>query len=113
MPTFAFSILSPRGKAFEGPVTSVSAPGALGGFGVLAGHAPMIAAVQPGLTEVQTESGKEFYFTGEGVVEVNRDETLVLVDEAEKVESAAAAQARVQQRREKQAGGTSAAKGKS
>lgn len=113
MPTFAFSILSPRGKAFEGPVTSVSAPGLLGGFGVLAGHAPMIAAVQPGLTVVQTESATEYYFTGEGVVEVNRDETLVLVDEAEKVDSADAAKARVQQRREKQAANEAAAKGNS
>lgn len=113
MSTFAFSILSPRGKAFEGPAASVSAPGVLGGFGILAGHAPMIAAVQAGLTVVQTESGTEYYFTGEGVVEVNRDETLVLVDEAEKVDSAEAAKARVQQRREKQAGGASTAKGKS
>ena len=33
----AVSILTPEGKVFEGDVYSVSAPGALGSFGVLEG----------------------------------------------------------------------------
>lgn len=103
MPTFAFSILSPRGKAFEGPAQSVSAPGTLGGFGLLAGHTPMIAAVQPGLTKVEAEGRTELFFTGEGVMEVTRQESVLLVDEAERVESAEAAQACLQKRRDRQA----------
>jgi F-type H+-transporting ATPase subunit epsilon len=109
MPSFAFSILSPRGKAFEGQADAVSAAGARGGFGLLAGHAPMIAAVQPGLTKVEAEGRTEFFFTGEGVMEVTRQESVLLVDEAEKVESAEAAQACLQKRRDRQA----AAKGTS
>ena len=45
----AVSILTPEGKVFEGDVYSVSAPGALGSFGVLEGHAPMIAALGTGV----------------------------------------------------------------
>ena len=105
MPTFPFSILSPRGKACEGPATSVSAPGALGGFGVLAGHAPMIAAVQAGLTTVVGEGQTTHYFTGEGVVEVTREETIMLVDEAEKVDSVEAAKALLQKRLDRLASG--------
>ena len=101
MPTFSFSILSPRGKSFEGPVGSVRANGALGGFGILANHAPMIAAVQPGLTTVHTSGGEEHYFTGEGVMEVSHHEAILLVDEAEKVEGAAAAQELLQKRRDR------------
>jgi F-type H+-transporting ATPase subunit epsilon len=109
MPTFEFSILSPRGKAFEGAATAVSAPGSQGGFGLLAGHAPMIAAVQPGLTKVEADGKTEFYFTGEGVMEVTRRESILLVDEAEKVDSPAAATERLQKRIAKRA----AAQGKS
>ena len=103
MPTFAFSILSPRGKAFEGPADAVSAPGTLGGFGLLAGHAPMIAAVQPGLTKVESGGKSEFFFTGEGVMEVTRQESVLLVDEAEKVDGPAAAAEQLQKRIAKRA----------
>lgn len=101
MPTFPFSILSPRGKTFEGAVTSVSAPGVLGGFGVLAGHAPMIAAVHAGATSVHVEGRTELFFTGEGVLEVSQQAVVLLVDEAEKVESLEAAKALTKQRNDK------------
>ena len=103
MPTFPFSILSPRGKTFEGVVESLSLPGADGGFGVLDGHAPMIAAVKPGVTTIKTEHGSEYYFTGEGVMEITREEKVLLVDEAEKVESEEAARKLNQQRLDRQA----------
>ncbi len=103
MSSFPFSILSPRGKTFEGEVESLSLPGADGGFGVLSGHTPMIAAVKPGVTTVRTGQGIEYYFTGEGVMEITREEKVLLVDEAEKVADEAAAQALHQKRRERQA----------
>jgi F-type H+-transporting ATPase subunit epsilon len=111
MSSFAFSIISPRGKTFEGTIASVSAPGLMGGFGVLAGHAPMIAAVQPGVTTVHGMDKIEYFFTGDGVLEVSHQETLMLVDEAEKVEGVEAAKALIQQRRDKMASAAVAAKG--
>ena len=87
MSTFAFSILSPSGKAFEGRTSSVMLPGGSGGFGILSGHAPMIAAVQPGLATVRTEEGERFFYTGEGVVEVTREAVVLLVDESKALEN--------------------------
>ncbi len=81
-PSFKFSILSPGGRAFEGPAGHVSAPGAMGGFGILPGHAPMIAAVRPGLCTVNAGGAEQHFYTGEGVLEVNREEVVLLVDEA-------------------------------
>ena len=101
MPTFPFSILSPRGKSFEGTVTAVSAPGAAGGFGILAGHAPMIAAVQAGLTSVNVDDRMELFYTGEGVMEVSHHEAILLVDEAEKVDGSTAASELLQKRRDR------------
>ncbi|MCZ7593277.1 MAG: F0F1 ATP synthase subunit epsilon [Kiritimatiellae bacterium] len=85
---FQFSILSPGGKAYEGEAEYVSAPGLSGGLGILARHAPMIAAVEPGVTTVKLDGETRFFYTGSGVLEVARDETLLLVDEVRPVGSA-------------------------
>lgn len=100
MPTFQLSILSPRGKIFEDEVDSLSAPGLAGGFGVLHGHAPMIAAVQAGVTVVHREGKAVYFYTGEGVVEVSHHHVAMLVDVAETAETLEAGKSLVQQRRE-------------
>ncbi len=104
MPTFPFSIISPRGKTFEGAVDYVGASGVTGGFGILAHHAPLISAVQTGITKVQVDGRTEFFYTGQGVLEVSHQEAVLLVDEAEKVENAEEARKRVRQRQERRAG---------
>lgn len=102
--SYRFSILSPGGKAFEGDADYVSAPGALGGFGVLPGHAPMIAAVQPGLCTVKTAGGEQAFYTGEGVLEVSRAEVVMLVDEAQSLENAGAVKDLLAERARKTSG---------
>ena len=52
MATFKLSIVSPQGRAFEGDCESLYAPGHDGDFGVLAGHAPMIAMMRRGISKV-------------------------------------------------------------
>lgn len=106
MPTYKLSILSPSGKAFEGEAESVIAPGREGQLGVLAGHAPMIAALRPGLSTVVAGGQKSFFYTGEGVIEVSRAETVLLVDEAAKVERPEEAQDLLRQRLERTASAT-------
>ncbi|MCS6772224.1 MAG: F0F1 ATP synthase subunit epsilon [Kiritimatiellae bacterium] len=97
--TFKFAILSPGGKAFEGDAESVKATGALGGFGVLAGHAPMIAAVVPGVCAVRTlDQGEKYFFAGEGVLEVSRSGVVMLVDEAFAVDNPIEARQRASER---------------
>ena len=52
MATFHFDLVSPEKLAFSGEVDQVDIPGIEGDFGVLAGHAPVVAAVRPGLLTV-------------------------------------------------------------
>jgi F-type H+-transporting ATPase subunit epsilon len=101
MPTYKLSILSPAGKAFDGNAESVVAPGREGQMGVLAGHAPMIAALQPGVSTVVADGQKTFVYTGEGVIEVSRTEVVLLVDEAQRAETIDAAHELHRQRLER------------
>jgi F-type H+-transporting ATPase subunit epsilon len=50
--TYKLSLLSPRGKALEGDVEALVAPGLNGDLGVLARHAPLIVALRRGITQV-------------------------------------------------------------
>ena len=49
MATFHFDLVSPEKLAFSGEVDQVDIPGTEGDFGVLAGHAPIVAGVRPGV----------------------------------------------------------------
>ena len=52
MATFHFELVSPEKLLFSGDVDQVDVPGAEGDFGVLAGHAPMVATLRPGILTV-------------------------------------------------------------
>ncbi len=77
---YAFSLLTPEGEAFSGDVESVVVPGGAGFFGVLAGHAPMLAAVQHGILAVTTEEGRREYLIEDGVLETDGTKCLLLCD---------------------------------
>ena len=49
MATLHFDLVSPEKLAFSGEVDQVDVPGAEGDFGVLAGHAPLISLLRPGI----------------------------------------------------------------
>jgi len=57
MATFHFDLVSPEKLAFSGEVDQVDVPGVEGDFGVLAGHAPVVAAIRPGILTVTTGDG--------------------------------------------------------
>src|ERR1700676_3094436 len=52
MATFHFDLVSPEKLTFSGEVDQVDIPGTEGDFGVLAGHAPIVAAVRPGIQTI-------------------------------------------------------------
>ena len=88
MSTFNLTIVTPAGKAFETPVQTLTAPGEVGSFGVLAHHAPMIAGLKPGIMKVAHDSGISYFVVGEGVLEVNLgNQVMVLVDVAKSATS--------------------------
>jgi F-type H+-transporting ATPase subunit epsilon len=74
-------IITPDKTLFEGDVKSATFPGAEGSFGILEGHAPMIAMLKKGKIELteQNNSKHNFQVTG-GVVEVLKNKVIVLAD---------------------------------
>ena len=47
-----FELVSPEKLVFSGEVEQVDVPGAEGDFGVLAGHAPFVTTLRPGILTV-------------------------------------------------------------
>ena len=81
------SVTTPRGALVDADVDEVTAPGALGEFGVLPGHVPFLSVLRPGVFVYRTKDGPRYLAVGDGVLEVARagekgDKVLVLVDQA-------------------------------
>ena len=55
MATFHFDLVSPEKLLFSGEVDQVDVPGSEGEFGVLAGHAPLVTTLRPGILVIHGE----------------------------------------------------------
>ncbi|WJR78626.1 F0F1 ATP synthase subunit epsilon [Bradyrhizobium sp. NP1] len=86
MATFHFDLVSPEKLAFSGEVDQVDIPGAEGDFGVLAGHAPVIAAIRPGILTVTAGSERQKIIVLGGLAEVSEKGLTVLADVATSIE---------------------------
>src|SRR5580700_9278306 len=82
MATFHFDLVSPEKLAFAGEVDQVDIPGVEGDFGVLAGHAPVVATIRPGILTVITGSTHEKIIVLGGLAEVSEKGLTVLADVA-------------------------------
>jgi F-type H+-transporting ATPase subunit epsilon len=82
MATFHFDLVSPEKLAFSGEVDQVDIPGVEGDFGVLAGHAPVVAAIRPGILTVTTGGSHEKIIVLGGLAEVSDKGLTVLADVA-------------------------------
>jgi F-type H+-transporting ATPase subunit epsilon len=81
------SVTTPRGSLVEADVDEVTAPGALGEFGILPGHVPFLSALKPGVFVYRMKNDSQILALGEGVLEVARtpegsEKVIVLVSEA-------------------------------
>jgi F-type H+-transporting ATPase subunit epsilon len=86
MATFHFELVAPDKISFSGEVDQVDVPGAEGDFGVLAGHAPLIALLRPGLMTVYSGGEQTKLVVLGGFAEVGPDGLTVLADVATSVE---------------------------
>jgi F-type H+-transporting ATPase subunit epsilon len=82
MATFNFDLVSPEKLAFSGEVDQVDVPGVEGDFGVLAGHAPVVAAVRPGILTITTGGTREKVIVLGGLAEMSENGLTVLADVA-------------------------------
>ncbi|MDI4666466.1 F0F1 ATP synthase subunit epsilon [Xanthobacter autotrophicus] len=86
MATLPFELVSPERLVFSGAVTEVIVPGAEGEFGVLAGHAPFIGMLKPGILTIKGDGAPQAFFVRGGFAEVNPSGLTILAEEAKPVE---------------------------
>src|SRR5258707_9748200 len=82
MATFHFDLVSPEKLLFSGEVNQVDVPGSEGDFGVLAGHAPLITTLRPGILVIYGERGALRIVVDGGFAEVGPGGLTVLADMA-------------------------------
>ena len=86
MATFHFDLVSPEKLAFSGEVDQVDVPGIEGDFGVLAGHAPVVAAIRPGILTMTSGGTQQKIIVLGGLAEVSEKGLTVLADVATSIE---------------------------
>lgn len=84
MKSFQVYILAAENAFYEGPCESLSVPVADGSYGILAGHSNMIGAIVPGVLTYRIPGhDTSLAAVSQGMVKVEGEEVLVLVDTAE------------------------------
>ncbi len=86
--TFNFELVSPERILMSVEAEQVIVPGAEGQFTVLAGHAPVVSTLLPGVIHVTTPTSKEAIFVRSGFAEVTGEQLAVLAERAFIVEEA-------------------------
>jgi F-type H+-transporting ATPase subunit epsilon len=86
MASLHFELVSPEKLVFSGEVDQVDVPGAEGDFGVLAGHAPFVTTLRPGILTVHGGGAAQRIVVLGGFAEVSAQGLTVLADVAEAVE---------------------------
>ncbi len=95
MDTFQVHILAADRTLYEGPCVSLTIPASDGERGILAHHASMMAAIVPGMVCWQQPGERmQLAAVSPGMVKVENNEVLVLVDSAERPEEIDEARAR-------------------
>lgn len=85
MATFHFDLVSPEKIAFSGEVEQVDIPGVEGDLGVMAGHAPLVASIRPGILTVTVGGKHEKIIVLGGLAEISDKGLTVLADTATSV----------------------------
>lgn len=82
MATFKFELVSPERVLMSAEVEQVVLPGTEGDFAVLAGHAPFVSTLRPGVLDVTTPAGSKRLLVKGGFAEVDPARLTVLAEQA-------------------------------
>ena len=74
--------VSPESMLFSGDVDQVDLPGAEGDLGILAGHAPLVTTLRPGIVTIFRDGAREPIVITGGFAEVGPAGLTVLADRA-------------------------------
>ena len=80
--TFNFELLTPERLLLSAAAEQVVVPGSEGDFAVLAGHAPVISTLRPGVLEITLPQGRQRIFVKKGVAEADPERLTVLAQTA-------------------------------
>lgn len=86
MATFLLSLVSPESLLFSGQVDQVDLPGVEGDFGVLSGHAPIVAMLRPGIVTAMAGNASEKFVVLGGLAEFSDEQLTILADSASSAE---------------------------
>ncbi len=89
--TFNFALVTPERLLLSGEAEQAVVPGAEGDFAVLAGHAPVVSTLRPGILEVTLTDGSRRVFVKKGVAEAEPESLIILAQTAVAVEDLDAA----------------------
>jgi F-type H+-transporting ATPase subunit epsilon len=85
MTQIQFELVSPEQKIMSEAVTMAVIPGTEGGFGVLNGHAPIIATVRTGVVEIYRDNmndKSDSIFIAGGFADVTGENCTILAEQA-------------------------------
>ena len=82
MATFPFELVSPERLVYSGTVSEVVVPGTEGEFGILAGHAPFVSTLKPGILTIKGDGAPRKLFVRGGFAEANPQGLTVLAETA-------------------------------
>ncbi len=80
--TFQFELVTPERLLLAGEAEQVVIPGVEGDFAMLAGHAPVISTLRPGILEITMTDAKRRVFVKKGVAEADPERLTVLAQTA-------------------------------
>ncbi len=82
MATFHFELVSPERLIYTGDVNQIDVPGEEGEFGVLAGHAPYVATLKPGVLTIYGNGEPQRIVVYGGLAEMGSAGLTVLAEQA-------------------------------
>ena len=94
--TFQLQVATPEKLLIDEQVTLAEIPGKNGYMGILAGHAPLLSALDPGILSYEGGGGPHKIVVAGGFVEVFDNHVRVLADSAEFTNEVRADEARKQ-----------------
>lgn len=85
--TFTLEVVTPERLVFSGDISQLIVPAFDGYLGVLAGHAPLLAVLQPGEIMIEGDRKRTYYATSGGFIEVTPKKATVLSESAEPIDT--------------------------
>jgi F-type H+-transporting ATPase subunit epsilon len=79
-------IVTPKRRVYARDVDEIVLPGTEGSFGVLPGHAPLLAGLAPGVAEARAGGESQYMAISSGFAEVLADRVIVLAETCERAE---------------------------